>query len=60
MKYLSDKELLMLLGDESVIAMYHNSKADLPISNLNEEKCSICGQNPYMGFKGCVCIINQI
>ena len=60
MKYLSDKELLMLLGDELVIAMYHNSKADLPISNLNEEKCSICGQNPYMGFKGCVCIINQI
>jgi nitrogenase molybdenum-cofactor synthesis protein NifE len=60
MKYLHDKELLILLGDGQSIDMYHDSKMDLQVINTNLDKANTYVNTPYIGFKGCVYIIEQI
>ncbi|MGL5651596.1 MAG: nitrogenase component 1 [Paraclostridium sp.] len=59
-KYLNDKELLILLGDRVSIDMRHKSKKDLQISNTSLDLVDKCIDTPYIGFKGCMYIINQI
>lgn len=59
-KYLNDKELLILLGDRVSIDMRHKSKKDLQISNTSLDSADKCIDTPYIGFKGCMYIINQI
>ncbi|WP_270647582.1 nitrogenase component 1 [Paeniclostridium hominis] len=58
--YLNNKELLILLGDGQSIDMYHDSKMDLQVTNTNLDKASICSDTPYIGFRGCVYIIEKI
>jgi nitrogenase molybdenum-cofactor synthesis protein NifE len=60
MKYLKEKELLILLGDGPSIDMNHNSKLDLQVSNPNLEKINIYPYTPFIGFRGCVYIIENI
>ncbi|MFR3566970.1 MAG: nitrogenase component 1 [Paraclostridium sordellii] len=60
MKYLKDKELLMLLGDGPSLDMVHNSKLDLQVSNPNLEKINIYPYTPFVGFRGCLYIIEKI
>lgn len=60
MDYLTNKELLILLGDGQSIDMYHDSKMDLQVTNTNLDKVSICLDTPYIGFRGCVYIIEKI
>ncbi|MDV8110556.1 nitrogenase component 1 [Paraclostridium bifermentans] len=59
-KYLNDKELLILLGDRVSIDMRHKSKKDLQISSSSLDLVDKCIDTPYIGFKGCMYIINQI
>lgn len=58
--YLNNKELLILLGDGPIIETNHNSKVDLQISNLNSCKVKNYSTIPYIGFRGCVYIIDEI
>ena len=60
MKYLRDTELLMLLGDGVTLDMKHNSKFDLQISNPNLHRVNIYPSTPYIGFKGCLLMIEKI
>lgn len=60
MKYLKDKELLMLLGDGPSLDMVHNSKLDLQVSNPNLEKINIYPYTPFVGFRGCLYIMEKI
>lgn len=60
MKYLRDTELLMLLGDGVTLYMKHNSKFDLQISNPNLHRVNIYPSTPYIGFKGCLLMIEKI
>lgn len=60
MKYLKDKELLMLLGDGPSIDMKHNSKLDLQVSNPNLEKINIYPYTPFVGFRGCLYMMEKI
>lgn len=60
MKYLSEKELLILLGDGPSIDMKHNSKLDIQVSNPNLDKINIYPYTPFIGFRGCVYIIEKI
>lgn len=58
--YLNNKDLLILLGDGPIIEIDHNSKIDLKISNLNYYKEKEYSAIPYIGFRGCVYIIDEI
>ncbi|MCR8746928.1 nitrogenase component 1 [Romboutsia lituseburensis] len=60
MKYLKDAELLILLGDGPSIDMNHRSKLDIQISNPNLDKINIYNYTPYIGFRGCLNIIEKI
>ncbi|WP_373600986.1 nitrogenase component 1 [Paraclostridium bifermentans] len=58
--YLNHKELLMLLGDGPSIDMYHDSKIDIQVSNPNLETINIYPYTPFIGFRGCVYMIEKI
>lgn len=60
MNYLNHKELLILLGDGPSIDMYHNSKLDIQVSNPNLETINIYPYIPFIGFRGCVYMIEKI
>lgn len=60
MRYLKDKALLMLLGDGPSLDMVHNSKLDLQVSNPNLEKINIYPYTPFVGFRGCLYIMEKI
>ena len=60
MKYLKETELLMLLADGVTLDMKHNSKFDLQVSNPNLNRINIYPYTPYIGFRGCLWIIENI
>ena len=60
MKYLKETELLMLLADGVTLDMKHNSKFDLQVSNPNLNRINIYPYTPYIGFRGCLWIIQNI
>lgn len=60
MKYLKNNELLCLFADGPSLDMHHNSKLDIQISNPNLDKINIYLYTPYIGFRGCVYIIEKI
>ncbi|MGL4362725.1 nitrogenase component 1 [Paraclostridium bifermentans] len=60
MKFLKENELMILLGDGPSIDMKHDSKLDIQVSNPNLEKINIYPYTPFVGFRGCLYIIEQI
>ena len=60
MKYLKNTNLLGLFGDGPSLDMKHNSKLDLQVSNPNLDRVNIYPFTPYIGFRGCLYIIEQI
>lgn len=60
MKYLKETELLMLLADGPSLDMKHNSKFDLQVSNPNLHRVNIYSSTPYIGFRGCLWMIENI
>ncbi len=60
MKYLKETKLLMLLADGPSLDMKHNSKLDLQVSNPNLHRRNIYPYTPYLGFRGCLWMIENI
>lgn len=60
MKYLKEAELLLLLADGVTLDMKHNSKFDLQVSNPNLHRINIYPSTPYIGFRGCLWMIENI
>lgn len=60
MKYLKNTQLLGLFGDGPSLDMKSNAKMKLQVSNPNLNKVNIYPYTPYIGFRGCVYIIERI
>ncbi|MEF9991716.1 MAG: nitrogenase component 1 [Romboutsia sp.] len=60
MKYLKETELLALFGDGASLDMVHKSKLNLQISNPNLNEINIYPYTPYIGFRGCLYMIEKI
>lgn len=60
MKYLKDTKLLALFGDGPSLDMKSHAKMKLQVSNPNLNKVNIYPYTPYIGFRGCVYIIERI
>ena len=60
MKYLKNTQLLGLFGDGPSLDMKSNAKMKLQVSNPNLDKINIYPYTPFIGFRGCVYIIERI
>ena len=59
-KYLKSNELLILMADGVTLDMFHRSKLDMQISNPNINALNIYPYTPYVGFRGCLLLLEKI
>lgn len=59
-KYLKSNELLILMADGATLDMFHRSKLDMQISNPNINALNIYPYTPYVGFRGCLLLLEKI
>ncbi len=59
-QFLRDNKLFMLLADGVSIDMKHESPIELQISNPNIDKVNIYPYTPFVGFRGCLYLLEKI